>query len=141
MNIDNVLNQLNGVKKTGHNRWVCLCPVHNEKTPSMTIGFGRNADTIIMKCFGCGATAAQVMEAIPSLTWNDFLPDKIEPFKGDKNYISVPKQDILTALAWECLVAKSIVKRVLLNGSVSEAESKRLDMAANRIIKATNYAK
>jgi len=141
MNIDNILNHMQGVKKIAHNRWVCLCPVHNEKTPSMAINFGRSGDRIVMKCFGCGAGVPQVMEAIPSLTWDDFMPESIGYAKGDKNYVKFPQQDILTALSWECIVAKTIIKRVLENTKVSEEEYKRLEMAANRIIKASSYVK
>lgn len=141
MNIDNVLNHLSGVKKTGHNRWVCLCPVHSEKTPSMAINFGRSGDRIVMKCFGCGAGVPQVMEAIPSLTWDDFMPERLESAPSDKNYVKFPQQDILTALAWECVVAKTIAKRVLDRRQVSEEEYKRLEMATNRIIKASSYVK
>lgn len=141
MNIDKILNHLSGVRKTGMDRWVCLCPVHNEKTPSMTVGIGRSGDRVVMKCFGCGAGVAKVMEAIPGLVWNDFMPERIEPQKRDKDYVKFPQHDILTALAWECIIAKSIVKRVLDNGAVTDSEHKRLEMAANRIIKATEYAR
>ena len=141
MNIDNVLNHLSGVKKIAHNRWVCLCPVHSEKTPSMAINFGRSGDRIVMKCFGCGAGALQVMEAIPSLTWDDFMPERIKSAKRDKDYVKFPQQDILTALAWECIVAKTLIKRVLDKQQVSEEEYNRLEIATNRIIKASSYVK
>lgn len=132
---------MSGVKKIAYNRWVCLCPVHNEKTPSMAINFGRSGDRIVMKCFGCGAGVPQVMEAIPSLTWDDFMPERLEYAKSDKDYVKFPQQDILTALAWECIVAKTIAKRVFDKRQVSEEEYKRLETATNRIIKASSYVK
>ena len=39
------------LKKSG-NRWVGLCPFHNEKTPSFFV----NEDMQNFKCFGCGAS-------------------------------------------------------------------------------------
>ncbi|MGA7391548.1 MAG: CHC2 zinc finger domain-containing protein [Terrimicrobiaceae bacterium] len=39
------------LKKDGSSRWTCLCPLHDETTPSFTIDPRKN----LWKCFGCGA--------------------------------------------------------------------------------------
>ena len=37
------------LKKDGSSRWTCLCPLHDETTPSFTIDPRKN----LWKCFGC----------------------------------------------------------------------------------------
>lgn len=50
LDIVNVISEyVSGISKAGSN-YKCLCPFHNEKTPSFMI----NPDLQIFKCFGCG---------------------------------------------------------------------------------------
>ena len=38
------------MRREGH-EWVCLCPLHDDRTPSFKI----NAEKQVFHCFGCGA--------------------------------------------------------------------------------------
>lgn len=60
-NVDKILNLLEH-KPVGKGRWKALCPVHNEKTPSLHIT--EKGDKILMHCFGCGANGAEVISAL-----------------------------------------------------------------------------
>lgn len=50
LDIVDVISSYTELKRRGHNQ-VCLCPFHNEKTPSMTVF----PQTQSFYCFGCGA--------------------------------------------------------------------------------------
>jgi hypothetical protein len=49
MDILDVINDFVHLKKVGSN-WQCLCPFHDEKTPSFSVSPSKG----IFKCFGCG---------------------------------------------------------------------------------------
>lgn len=60
-NVDKLITILDA-KPNGKNKWKALCPVHNEKTPSL--GITLKGDKILMHCFGCGANGSEVMDAL-----------------------------------------------------------------------------
>lgn len=59
--IDEILSKLDKVKKFGKSYRAC-CPVHNDKSPSMTIT--EKDDRVLMHCFSCGAKGIDVVQAI-----------------------------------------------------------------------------
>lgn len=75
MNISDVLQKLDGVKRAG-DQWKALCPVHRERTPSLTVKVGADGK-VLTHCFGCGASHDAVMEA---LGLSDEKPRSAEPF-------------------------------------------------------------
>ncbi|MBN6742209.1 hypothetical protein JKG47_17095 [Acidithiobacillus sp. MC6.1] len=53
--IDKVLSALDGVKKTGPDKWIARCPAHDDKRPSLSV---KQADDgkVLFKCWsGCSA--------------------------------------------------------------------------------------
>jgi len=136
MNIDNILNQLHKVKKTGQNRWVACCPVHSEKTPSFSIT--QLSDRIICRCFGCGALAPQVIEAL-GLSWDDFFDKPLEHAKSQKGYVSFPAADILKALAFEANILALAASDIRHGVILSDNDYARLNVACDRINKAVSY--
>ena len=75
MNISDVLQRLNGVKRAGE-QWLALCPVHRENTPSLTVKVGADGK-VLTHCFGCGAEHSAVMEALGLI--DDEKPRPSEP--------------------------------------------------------------
>ena len=60
--IEVVLGKLQGVRKTGENQWLALCPCHDDQEPSLSVGIGDDQQ-LLLHCFsGCPweATAAEV---------------------------------------------------------------------------------
>lgn len=60
-------------KRIGRGKWIALCPVHREKTPSLNIAEGKRA--ILVKCFGCGADGKQIAKAL-GISVSDLFYDK-----------------------------------------------------------------
>ena len=74
MSVEAILMMLEGVKSSGPNRWMALCPVHGDKSPSMGI---KECDdgTVLMNCFACGANGMEIAESIGVSTNELFPPD------------------------------------------------------------------
>ena len=63
MSLENIIAKLDKVKRVNGTQYKALCPVHNEKTPSLSIKEASNGD-VIAYCFGCGATGIDVVSAL-----------------------------------------------------------------------------
>lgn len=60
--LDQILDKLVNVKKSGTNKFIACCPVHEDKTPSM--GIWDEGERIIMHCLGCGAKGPEIMGSL-----------------------------------------------------------------------------
>ena len=134
-NIDNLLNCLDSVRKTGSGRWLALCPVHKEKTPSLTVRLLDN-DSIICHCFGCGANGVAIIEAL-GIELDTLFPER----EHRPSRAPFPAADILKALYGESLLF-SLYATAVINGSeISAKDHSRAMLAARRIGEAVHYAK
>ena len=59
--IEEILSRLEKVRKSG-NKYTACCPVHNDRSPSMTIT--EKDDRVLIYCFSCGAKGLDVVRAI-----------------------------------------------------------------------------
>ena len=48
MKIEEFLNYLKNVKKVRENQYMALCPAHNDKNPSLSIGLSENKNQILL---------------------------------------------------------------------------------------------
>lgn len=128
--IDGILARLHGVKSTGKDRWVCRCPAHEDRSPSMTIravGDGR----ILMHCFaGCGTDA--ILGAL-GLTFSDLFPEPLT-----REYLPKIRAPFSALEALQCLTHESAVVAI---SAADVAEGKPIDLtrmftAAGRIASA-----
>ena len=62
LTVDNVLDRLSGVKKSGSG-WVALCPVHDDHHPSLSVSVG-DSGKVLTHCFACGAEHEKVLKAL-----------------------------------------------------------------------------
>src|SRR5438046_846833 len=73
MSVDILLSRLDGVKRTGHEKWIAKCPAHDDRSPSLVI---KEADDgrVLIHCFaGCGA--AEILDVL-DLNFPDLYPQK-----------------------------------------------------------------
>lgn len=63
MSLSNILAKLDKVKRVNGTQYKALCPVHNEKTPSLSIKEASNGD-VVAYCHGCGANGIEVVSAL-----------------------------------------------------------------------------
>ena len=138
--IDSVLQRLENVKKTGPDKWIALCPAHDDKRPSLSIKVADDGKVLVHCWAGCGA--AEIVAAL-GLSLADFFP-------GDRRSLAehgvgplrrpFDWRDALTGIAHEATVARLIVEAVN-RGDEMDAESlDRLALAETRISAALSAA-
>ena len=128
-NINNVLNALNGVKKTGQNKWVARCPAHEDKSPSLAI---KELDDgrILLHCFA-GCSVDEVVCAI-GLELSDLFPEKIA--KRERRPFDA--YHIL-----ECLKDESLILVLAANAPQTNDNMRRIQLAHERISAAYDLAR
>lgn len=136
MTIETFLSKLQKVRKRAHGQWMALCPVHGEKTPSLSIKDDNG--TILIHCFGCGAGGVDVCGAV------GVDPAELFPPRDNVNYERTPTRSyfpadqVLEGLATETLIVHMISKDMLTNG-IDQETRERLILAVSRIHAASNY--
>lgn len=140
MSIEAILNNLSGVKKTGPNRWLAKCSVHEDKTPSLAIRYLDNG-RILLHCFGCGANGIEIIKSL-GLNPSDLFPPK------PQNAYGYPKvrnpfnaADVLKALLHEATIINLAASDVLTGKPISEQDYARITIARDRIAAGVNYGK
>ena len=129
MTIDALLNGLDGIRETGHGKYVARCPAHDDRSPSLAI---KHCDDgrVLLHCFA-GCTAADVLLAV-GLTFSDVMPERI----GSNNSYKPQRFDarqVLATLDHESLVAAIIGADFLQHQAIDEPTWKRLARAVGRI--------
>jgi hypothetical protein len=131
--IDAVLHRLDKVKRTAPDKWIALCPAHDDKRPSLSV---KQADDgrVLLKCWsGCGV--AEIVGAL-NLEMSDLFP-------GDRRSLSdhgtspmrrpFDYRDALTGIAHEATVARIIVEAVNRGEAMDVESLDRLALAEERI--------
>lgn len=132
MSADLLLSKLDGVRRTGQDRWLARCPAHGDKNASLSI---RETDTgaTLVHCFaGCsvhevvGAAGLELSDLFPPRPADHALVGKAErrPF---------PAADILRAVAFEALVVGCAASAMLAGEPFTKTDRDRLTLAVSRI--------
>jgi hypothetical protein len=129
MSIENLLNKLGRVRKTGTDRWIASCPTRQDRNPSMTIR-QLNDGRILIHDFG-GSSITEILDAI-GLTFCDLFPD------SSNNHIKAEKRPVFTIDAFNAVIFE--VKLIYLcaidiakGRCLSIDETQRLVLSIERI--------
>jgi DNA primase len=63
VSLDDCLSVLENVKEVGKDRWIASCPVHLDKTPSLSVARGSRV-ALMLHCFSCDASFRDIINAI-----------------------------------------------------------------------------
>jgi hypothetical protein len=124
-----LLERLGGVRKTGPDRWVARCVVHEDRSPSVSVRElpdGR----VLVHCFA-GCKNEEILDAI-GLHWSTLFPTDWAG-KQFRKAPGIPASDVLKALEFESLVVSVIANDMLRKREISEADFERLALARRRI--------
>lgn len=138
--IDAVLHRLDRVKRTAPDKWIALCPAHDDKRPSLSV---KQADDgkVLLKCWsGCSAQA--ITEAL-GLSLADLFPGDRRsladhgtgPMRRPFNW-----QDALKGVSHEITVARLIVEAANAGQEMDVESLDRLALAEERISDALQAA-
>ena len=115
------------VRPTGKGRWIACCPVHQDKTPSMSIT--ESNDSVLMHCHSCEANGKDVCERFDidpmELFGKDFVAGSGQP--------RIPAADILRCLDYEILFMSCVNRQLLAGQPLLKEDTERLKIAAKRI--------
>lgn len=128
--IEQLLSRLHGVRRTGRQTWVALCPTRNERTPSLAV---RDLDDgrVLMHDFG-GAKVDDIVASI-GLTLADLFPARPSAPCGGTSAHRRPfsSTELIDLAADECRVAVVIASDII--ACRPEPDLGRLIQAAARM--------
>lgn len=125
--LDNLLNRLENVRKSGNGEYMCRCPAHEDRRSSLAVKES-DSGSILINCFaGCGAL--EILGAI-GLDWADLYPDKDETHKPTR--ARVPIREMARVLQLESLIVKQYANDIRKGG---KPNTDRLDAAISTISK------
>lgn len=129
MDINEILSKFQRVYKSGNDQWQCLCPVHDDKSPSVGIKYTKDG-RILIHCFS-GCPTNEILDAV-GISFDDLFPDKLEneykPIKRAFNPYAV-----LTSLSNEVLLCTLAAMDLSKGKILNEIDKQRLILAYSRI--------
>ncbi len=86
MRLDDFIQRLQKVKKTGEHRWQALCPAHHDKQASLSVTVGKSQPIVL--CCHAGCSTEEICAAL-GLKSSDLCEDRVElpPVRADKGKI------------------------------------------------------
>lgn len=136
MSIESLLSRLQKVKSTGRGIWMCACPAHNDKSPSMHIKLEDDGKILINCKAGCGTY--EILRSV-GLDWADVMPESPTHHRQKPRKQVLYASEALELIHYESMIvaATAISMR---NGTAKVGDIERLDECVNRIIKVTREA-
>jgi len=131
MNIEPLLNRLDKVRKTGHDKWTACCPAHDDRTPSLAI---KHVDgRILLHCFS-GCSVDSVLSAL-GLGFIDLFDEKLPLTCTEKisRRDRLDPLDALRAMDYEASIIMLAAEDILNGLALSQPEVARVRLAAERI--------
>ena len=130
MAIDQLLSRLDGVKRTGKDRWMARCPAHEDKRASLAItelGDGR----ILCHCFAL-CDVQSVLSAV-GLEFDALFPERAIDAHCKMERRPFPASDVLRAIAFEALIVSLAALDMAHGRTLSDEARERLLLANQRI--------
>lgn len=139
MSADSFLARCEKVKRTGPGRWICCCPAHDDKTPSMNVKELPDGKVLVICRAGC--SIQQIIEA-SGVEWNEFFPQVGNTYaEYRKEARSFPAQEVLAALDFELEIVRIGFSDAISGRPINEADQKRFWQAHKRIQNAIKVAR
>jgi hypothetical protein len=136
MSADAVLSRLDGVKRTGPDRWIACCPAHDDRSPSLAV---RELDDgrVLIHCFA-GCCVEEVLSAAGVDFHTLFTDRPVEHGRRIRQPFSALQA--LRCVAFESTLAAVAASNVARGIAMSEEDRQRLHTAAGRINHALEVA-
>jgi hypothetical protein len=130
MSAESLLSRLEKAKRTGPGTWLCRCPAHQDKSPSMTV---RDCDDgrVLLHCFA-GCSVETILDAV-GLTFDALFPpkalaDRLAPIRRP-----FPAADVLEAVMQDALTVQQVAAEVQRNAEVTPHQRALLQGAVARV--------
>ena len=133
MTTTTLLDQLDGVKQTGVNRWLARCPAHNDKHASLAVRELEDGRVLVHDFAGCAT--ADVLAAV-GLDFNALYPSRPVDHRARPERRPFPATDVLRAVEHEALIVATAASFLGNGGMLTDDDRARLLLAAERISQA-----
>ena len=133
--IDNILQHLDKVKKTGKG-YQARCPAHNDSGPSLSLREGDD-ERVLLHCFA-GCSTASVVAAI-GLTMADLFPPSNTP-RRTPPAPGISRRELQTAADHERAILFILRCDAKRNKHISQTDMRRGQVARQRIHIAERFA-
>lgn len=130
MSPEDFLSRLEKVKRTGPNRWLALCPAHEDRTPSLNVRIEPDGTKLVICRAGCDTQS--VREAM-GCEWSDFFPEKSTGVYDRKLPRAFPVSDVVEALEHEVMIVAVCACDIAAGKSLSKEDKDRVLLASQRI--------
>lgn len=129
MTVETLLNRLDKLRKTGAGRWVCRCPAHDDKGPSLAIRELEDG-RVLLHCFA-GCEPISVLDAL-GLTFTDLFPEQLTQGHMKRERRPFIASDVLRCLAFESLFIYQCATSISKGKQLPQSTMERLLIAASR---------
>ena len=123
------MSRVEGVRTTGHGKYVARCPAHDDKSPSLAIKECSDGRILIHDFAGC--ETEDVLAAV-GMAFSDIMPEKIgleHSYKSERTRFDA--RQVLECIAHEVMVVAVIADKYA--HLVDADDDKRLTLAVSRI--------
>lgn len=136
MSVEAFLSKVGKVKINGRNQWVCQCPSHEDKSPSLAVKV-LDDGRILLNCFA-GCDTESVLSSV-GMTFDDLYPEKTYGnYKPVKTVISY--REALELIQHEARIVMLCAYDMRNNKPLLPDELKRLERSMQTINKALQGA-
>lgn len=133
---ERLLSRLDGVRKTGPDRWIARCPAHQDQTPSLSI---RDlGDRLLVHDFG-GCSTVDVL-AVVGLELSALFEATEKHDQPHSERAHFPAADVLRCVAYEATVVAVFAAALADSPKAHQVERERLLTAASRLRQAARIA-
>lgn len=133
MSPDDFLSRLLQVKRTGPNRWLALCPAHDDRKPSLNVRIEPDGTKLVICRAGCDQE--EIRHAM-GCEWADFYPEKSTGVYDRKLPRAFTTAEIFEALETEITIVALIACDIAADKPVSKEDKDRVLVASQRILAA-----
>ena len=130
MSADNLLSHLDGVQRTGANRWIAKCPAHDDRKASLAI---RELEDGRVLCHDFAGCEVQHVLAAVGLAFDALYPERALDHRKPRERRPFPVADVLRCIDFEALICVIAAIDMAHGETLPESERERLMTAAARI--------
>lgn len=136
MSIETLLSRLQKVKATGKSRWMCSCPAHADKSPSMHILLSDDGKILINCKAGCDTYS--ILQSI-GLDWEDVMPEKATHHRKKPAKQVIYASEALELIKYEARIVLASAFKMRRDALTSD-DMVRLEASMQTINKVTQEA-
>ena len=124
--INDLLNRLQKVRKIGTDEWVASSPTRSDRTPSLFIKYDTNGN-ILLHDFG-GSSVDEICNAI-GIELSDLFPDEGKEYKPQR----FNAHNVLVAMRQEVLIVALCAVDIVAGKNITEEDKDRVLLASQRL--------